>query len=440
MTALRQRLIDDLQLRGFSPQTQLAYVQAVARFARTSRPRPISSGRRKSGRYLLYLVNERHAAWSTYNVTLCALRFFYQTTLGRTALLEGIPCPKQPKRLPVVLSREEVTRFLDAAVHFKSRVMLTLAYAAGLRVSEIVALRVDDIDSQRMVIRVRQAKGHKDRYVMLSPKLLELLRTYWKRTRPRPQAYLFTGPTGKPLTIRTVIVICQRTLRRSGLAKRVTVHTLRHSFATHLLEAGVDLRTIQVMLGHRNLKTTAIYTAVSIERVTSVASPLDAPGADQNTEVNQSHPEMGDVFRAVGAEFLRGTRTVLRNEQRQAIKDLAACRTAALGGHEEACDSCGHRRFAYNSCRNRHCPKCQASARARWLDARSAELLEVPYFHVVFTLPGELGPLALHNPARPLLPAVSGGVARHCCRSRRSPSTWEPTSVFWPCCTPGART
>lgn len=276
MTVLRQRLIDDLQLRGFSPRTQQAYVQAVARFARHFNASPQRLGPEEVRQYLLYLVNERHAAWSTYNVTLCALRFFYQTTLGRAGLLEGIPCPKQPKHLPVVLSRDEVTQFLAAAAHFKSRVMLTLAYAAGLRVSEIVALEVGDIDSRRMVIRVRQAKGRKDRYVMLSPKLLELLRTYWKRTRPRPQRHLFTGHTGKPLTIRTVILICQRTLRRSELKKRVTVHTLRHTFATHLLEAGVDLRTIQVLLGHRNLKTTAIYTAVSIERVTSLASPLDA--------------------------------------------------------------------------------------------------------------------------------------------------------------------
>lgn len=276
MTELRQRLIDDLKLKGFSPRTQSAYVQAVARFARHFKTSPDKLGPEDVRRYLLYLVNERHAAWSTYNVSLCALRFFYHKTLGRPALLDGIPCPKEPKRLPVILSREEVARFLAASVHLKSRVMLTLAYAAGLRVSEIVALRVEDIDSQRMLIRVRQAKGQKDRYVMLSPRLLELLRAYWKRTRP--QQYLFTARTGKPLVIRTVIVICQRTLRRSGLKKRVTIHTLRHTFATHLMESGVDLRTIQVLLGHRNLKTTAIYTAVSVERIVSLASPLDALG------------------------------------------------------------------------------------------------------------------------------------------------------------------
>lgn len=274
MTELRTRMLGDMQLRGFSPRTQLAYTGAVARFARHFHTSPERLGAEEVRQYLLHMIHQRRVAWSTYNVTLCALRFFYQTTLGRTGLLEGVPCPKEPKRLPVVLSREEVAQFLAAAPRLKSRTMLTMAYAAGLRVSEIVGLEVGDIDSRRMLIRIRQAKGLKDRNVMLSPTLLELLRTYWQQARPR--RYLFSSRTHKPLSTRMVILSCQRTLRRSGLAKHVTVHTLRHSFATHLLEAGVDLRTIQVLLGHRNLKTTAIYTAVSVERIASVTSPLDA--------------------------------------------------------------------------------------------------------------------------------------------------------------------
>ena len=190
------------------------------------------------------------------------------------ACSDGIPCPKEPKRLPVVLSREEVAIFLAAAPRLKSRTMLTMAYAAGLRVSEIVALEVGDIDNQRMLIRIRQAKGLKDRNVMLSPKLLELLRTYWRRERPR--RFLFPSQTEKPLSTGQVMLTCRRTRRRSGLKKDVTVHTLRHSFATHLLEAGVDLRTIQVLLGHRSFKTTALYTAVSTERIASITSPFDA--------------------------------------------------------------------------------------------------------------------------------------------------------------------
>jgi integrase/recombinase XerD len=274
MTELRQRMLDDLQLRNLSPHTQSAYISAVARFARHFGTSPERLGPEEVRQYLLLMVYQRRVAWSTYNITLCALRFFYQTTLGRTGLLDGIPCPKEPKRLPIVLSREEVAIFLAAAPRLKSRTMLTMAYAAGLRVSEIVALEVGDIDNQRMLIRIRQAKGLKDRNVMLSPKLLELLRTYWRRERPR--RFLFPSQTEKPLSTGQVMLTCRRTRRRSGLNKDVTVHTLRHSFATHLLEAGVDLRTIQVLLGHRNLKTTAIYTAVSTERIASIASPFDA--------------------------------------------------------------------------------------------------------------------------------------------------------------------
>lgn len=274
MTELRARMLGDMQLRSFSPRTQEAYIGAVASFARHFRTSPEKLDAEQVRQYLLHMIHERRVAWSTYNVTLCALRFFYQTTLGRTGLLEGVPCPKEPKRLPVVLSREEVAQFLAAAPRLKSRVMLTMAYAAGLRVSEIVALEVGDIDSQRMVIRIRQAKGLKDRNVMLSPTLLELLRSYWRRGRPR--RFLFPSQTEKPLSTRQVMFACRITLRRSGLKKQVTVHTLRHSFATHLMEAGVDLRTIQVLLGHRNLKTTAIYTAVSVERIAALTSPLEA--------------------------------------------------------------------------------------------------------------------------------------------------------------------
>jgi site-specific recombinase XerD len=277
MTELRQRMLDDLQLRNFSPHTQTAYVSAVARFARHFGASPARLGPEEVRRYLLYLVHERRAAWSTYNVTLCALRFLYQTTLGRSGLLDGIPCPKEPKRLPVVLSRDEAAQFLAAAPNLRTRAMLTISYATGLRVSEVAALELSDIDSQRMIIRVRQGKGLKDRQVMLSPTLLELLRTYWRSERP--QQFLFPRSSGQPISIIQVIRACQRTLRRSGLKKRVTVHTLRHSFATHLMEAGVDLRTIQVLLGHRSLKTTAIYTAVSVDRIASVTSPLEALSA-----------------------------------------------------------------------------------------------------------------------------------------------------------------
>jgi integrase/recombinase XerD len=222
----------------------------------------------------LHLVQEKHVSWSYYNQTVAALKFLYEITLQRQGVMQRVRCPKQPKKLPVVLSPDEVTQVFAAIVSLKHRALLMTAYAAGLRVSEVVSLRVDDIDSQRMVIRIRQAKGRKDRYVMLSPRLLTLLREYWRVVRPAE--WLFPGGIpGRPLTASSVQRVCTRAVRGAGLDKHVTVHTLRHCFATHLLEAGTDIRTIQILLGHRNLKTTAIYTHVSPTAVEATQSPLD---------------------------------------------------------------------------------------------------------------------------------------------------------------------
>ena len=276
-TPLRQRMIEDMRLRNLAPRTIEVYVSRVATFARHFGRSPEALGRDEVRAYLLHLVQEKHACWSTYNQTVAGLRFLYEVTLGREGVLVHIACPKQPKKLPVVLSLEEVTRFFAAIVGLKHRAILMTAYAAGLRISEVVALRVDDIDSQRMVLRVRQAKGRKDRYVMLSPRLLAVLREYWKVARPAD--WLFPGDVpGRPLTVGTVHRICAQASRAAGLGKHVTVHTLRHSFATHLLEAGTDIRTIQVLLGHRNLKTTAIYTHVSPTALETTRSPLDRLG------------------------------------------------------------------------------------------------------------------------------------------------------------------
>jgi site-specific recombinase XerD len=274
MTPLRQRMIEDLKLRNLAPRTIEIYVRRVAAFAAHFGKSPKLLGPTEIRSYLVHLVHETPVSWSHYNQTVAALRFLYQVTLGRDAAMPRIACPKQPKKLPVVLSLEEVTRFFAAVPGVKHRAILMTAYAAGLRISEVVALRIDDIDSKRMVLRIRQGKGRKDRYVMLSPRLLALLREYWKVARPTP--WLFPGQVpGQPLVAGAVRRICARASRAAGLGKHVTVHTLRHSFATHLLEAGTDLRTIQVLLGHRNLRTTAIYTHVSPMALEATRSPFD---------------------------------------------------------------------------------------------------------------------------------------------------------------------
>jgi integrase/recombinase XerD len=277
MTPLRLRMTQDMQLRNFAPGSVNVYVDCVARFARRFGKSPESLGPEDVRAFLLPLIEQRRVSWSYYNLHLQALRFLYNVTLGRPAVLKHVVCPRQPKRLPVVLCPDELTRFFAAVDSLKHRASLMTAYAAGLRVAEVAGLRVADIDSQRMVLRVRQGKGRKDRYVMLSPRLLALLREYWKAARPAE--WLFPGDIpGRPLTASTVHRVCVQAGRDAGLGKHVTVHTLRHSFATHLLEAGTDIRTIQVLLGHRNLKTTAVYTHVSPLAVEATRSPLDRLG------------------------------------------------------------------------------------------------------------------------------------------------------------------
>jgi integrase/recombinase XerD len=273
MTPLRQRLIDDLCLRNYSPRTVDTYVGCLVRFARHFGRSPDALGAEEIRAYQLELLR-RGVSWSLYNQTACAMRFFYRTTLGRPELVEMIPFGKKPKTLPVVLGPEEVLRFLDAAPRGRDRVLLQTAYACGLRIGELIRLKVADIDSVRMVIAVRQGKGRKDRLVPLSPRLLEVLRIYWEHDRPK--GWLFPGEDPeRPLHSSSVQRICQNLVARLRLSKRVTPHTLRHSFATHMLEAGVDLRTLQAILAHSTLATTAHYLHVETGRLRGVPALLD---------------------------------------------------------------------------------------------------------------------------------------------------------------------
>jgi integrase/recombinase XerD len=253
MTALRRRMIDDMTVRNLSPATQQSYVYAVAKFSRFFGCSPDLLGIEEVRAYQLHLAGLGWS-WSHINQVSCALRFFFGVTLGRPEAFDRIISAKEPKKLPVVLSGEEIVRFLQAVPGLRNRAALTTAYGAGLRVCEVAALKVGDIDSSRMVIRVEHGKGGKDRYVMLSPQLLRILRAYWRLAKPA--AWLFPGRQG------------------DRLGKPVTVHTLRHSFATHLLEAGTDIRIIQVLLGHGRLATTAIYTRVATNVIAGTPSPL----------------------------------------------------------------------------------------------------------------------------------------------------------------------
>jgi site-specific recombinase XerD len=266
-------MTEDMTIRKFAPRTQASYIRAVRSFTVFLGRSPDTASAEDLRRYQLHL-SSRGISTPRLNAAVTALRFFFTVTLGRSEVTDRMPFVREPRKLPVVLSPEEVARFLEAAPGLKYRAALSVAYGAGLRASEVVSLKVSDIDSMRMVIRVEQGKGRKDRYVMLSPSLLELLRAYWKARRP--QGWLFPGRDPvQPLTTRQLNRACHAATVAAQIDKRVSLHTLRHSFATHLLEQKVDIRVIQVLLGHKQLDTTALYSQVATKTIREVSSPLE---------------------------------------------------------------------------------------------------------------------------------------------------------------------
>jgi site-specific recombinase XerD len=290
MTILRQRMIEDMQVRNLSPSTRDTYLLQVSLFARHFCKSPALLGPEELRSYQVFLTNDKKLAPSSIQIAVAALRFLYKITLKQQwSFEEVLPAPKMPDMLPRILSRDEVRHFLGCVESLKHRAILTSCYAAGLRISEAVHLKTSDIDSQRMVIRVAQGKGHKDRYVMLSPKLLDTLRDYWRIERPKQ--WLFPGYLDQPITRHAVGVACRQAQRRSGLAKPVTPHSLRHAFAVHLLEAGTDVRTIQLLLGHRGLATTAKYLRIAASKVCAATSPLDLPADPVVAELTPATPE-----------------------------------------------------------------------------------------------------------------------------------------------------
>jgi integrase/recombinase XerD len=273
VSPLRRRMIEDRTIRKFAARTQEGYIRAVKGFSAFLAASPDTACFEDLRRYQLHLVASG-AGVPTINHAVTALRFLFTVTLRKPQLVARLPFVREPRKLPVVLSPEEVGRLLDAAPGLKYKAALSVAYGAGLRASEIISLKVADIDSARMVIRVEQGKGRKDRYVMLSPHLLDLLRAWWKAARP--QGWLFPGRDPvQPLTTRQLGRACHAAARIAEIDKPVSLHTLRHSFATHLLEQKTDIRVIQVLLGHKKLDTTALYTRVALKALGEITSPLE---------------------------------------------------------------------------------------------------------------------------------------------------------------------
>ena len=278
MTTLRKRMLEELQRRNYSSETIRAYLFAVKDFATYFGKRPDLLRQEHLRQYQLHLLNDRKLTVDTIIGRIAALRFFFVKVLRRPYRDIDLVYPKRPERLPVILSEEEVARLIESAATSYHRVILTTLYGAGLRREELCRLKVTDVDSQRMVLHVRQGKGHKDRDVTLSPKLLEVLRDYWKWRKPK--TYLFPSYHSKrrerPISSKTVYYAVCEAARRAGIKKKVYPHLLRHSWATHLLERGTDLKTIQMLLGHFDLEATTIYLHLSQRHMQGVNNPIEA--------------------------------------------------------------------------------------------------------------------------------------------------------------------
>ncbi len=270
-------MTEDLRVRNYAPRTLTTYVERVAKFAQYFGKCPSQLGPEHIRKFQVYLVKECHASWTMLNQTVCALRFLYTKTLHRDWAITHIPYARTERRLPVVLSQSEACVLLNSIKNLKHLAMLMVAYSGGLRVSEVAHLAVRDIDSERMVLHVRQGKGRKDRFVPLSPVALSILRHHWlKDGMTKEDQFLFLGQDrSRSISPTTIMAVCRQAAKKAGLKKRVTVHTLRHSFATHHLEAGTDLRTLQIMMGHASLRTTSRYLHISADKIRATKTPLD---------------------------------------------------------------------------------------------------------------------------------------------------------------------
>jgi integrase/recombinase XerD len=291
VTHLRKMMLEEIQRRHYSHRTAKAYVRIVRDFAQHFHSSPNKLGPEQIRQYQAHLFQTKKLTPATVSQYASALRFFFVKTLRRSFLAEHIPFPKQPRRLPMVLSPEEVARLIDSANNLFHRTLLMTLYSTGMRRAEVCRLKVTDIDSQRMMIRIQQGKGRRDREVPLSPKLLEALRAYWRWIKPK--TFLFPGTVKHcradvPISSNTVWSACRQAAKAAGITKHLSPHTLRHSYATHLLEAGADLRTIQILLGHSRLEHTLVYLHLSPKHLQAITNPLDSLKLSHLDQVNRS--------------------------------------------------------------------------------------------------------------------------------------------------------
>lgn len=291
MTHLRKMMLEELQRRNYSETTVTTYVKAVAAFAKYFNRPPDQLGPEEIRTYQVYLINEKKLSAKTVRLHTAALRFFFCKTLRRAYPLDEVPYPKAPRRLPTILTQDEVIRLIDSASNLFHRAMLMTVYSTGMRRIEMCRLKVEDVDSERMVIHIREGKGRRDRDVPLSPKLLDTLRDYWRWMKPK--TYLFPGTVNgsradKPITPKMLWEACRQAAQRAGITKAVRPHLLRHSFATHLLEGGADLPTVQALLGHADLKPTSIYLHVSQRHIKAAGTPLDNVQLSSPDQVKRS--------------------------------------------------------------------------------------------------------------------------------------------------------
>ena len=376
-----------MQLRNYSPRTVHSYIELLSK-VECDLAFPLDSITNQQLKdYLHQRITNEKISVSLVNQTISAFKILQVDVLGREWEQFKIRRPRREKKLPVVLSTGEVERLIAVTQNIKHRAILALAYSAGLRRQETQMIKPADIDSARMLIRVVQGKGKKDRHTILSPKVLDLLRTYYKFQRPKTFLFESQGKKGVKLSDQTLNQIVKNSAAKAGIKKNVSFHTLRHCFATHLLEKGVNIRIIQEFMG---------------ACIPENNGPLHAP--DQCSafrylisagfhghlktlvmENKRQSIELADIFRACGEGFLH-THS-LCPDQIKALHAIENCRTSALGGHTDQCNHCGYTKRSYNSCRNRHCPKCQFTKKLQWVDKLSSNLPPVRHFHVVFTVP-----------------------------------------------------